>query len=64
MAIIISIPTPKDVVTNVKNRAKRTAFVAENLVLSGVKRVAYAVSDKAIDITEKIDDHANEKISK
>ena len=63
MSVTVTIPTPKDVVRSVKARVKKTVNVAELTVLAGVKKVAYAVSDKAIDVTEKIDDHANNKLA-
>lgn len=61
MSITVTIPTPKDVVKSVKNRVVKTANLAELTVLTGVKRVAHAVSDKADNINEKIDEHAIKK---
>ena len=62
MAITITIPTPKDVATSVRNRVRKTAHTAEFIVLSGVKRVSHAVAEKADALNEKIDDHANKTL--
>lgn len=59
MAFTITIPSPKDITTSVKDRARKVATTAELHVLAGVKRVSYAISDKAESINEKIDDQAN-----
>ena len=63
MALTITIPSPKDVAKSLKTRVHNTAKAAELTVLSGVKRAAYAVSDKADALNEKIDEHANKSLT-
>lgn len=62
MARTITIYSPKEIAKSLKTRVVSTAKAAEFTVLAGVKRAAYAVSDKAEALNEKIDNHANDHI--
>lgn len=61
MSVTVTIPTPKDVVKSVSKSIRFVGAMAELSVLSGVKRVANAVSEKADNLNEKIDEHAVKK---
>ncbi len=62
MARTITIYSPKEIAKSLKTRVVSTAKAAELTVLSGVKRAAFAVSDTAEALNEKIDNYANDHI--